>query len=258
MTARAELQQSVAPAAEEVEEAEVPQDLELLADFRADVSIGRMESGKAGFERVGVGKREFAFSEGEKGSKDVEGPAPEFWRDFGKRAKALVLRPDSIGRLRCAIQNDGDACVGGNAVEKDVATDPSGAACREGKGFASMNGRKWEGVARDEQQIARSPFVGIVVEGEEIGRAVSADGGKHGGVGGVHNAGGKRPRGTLQLEGRVAIRADVINCRRVGARPGEAVRGAAGAKEICFGPGFSGDTGALGGRLVAGEGVGGK
>jgi len=41
---------SVRTVAEEVEEAEVAEDLELLADFGADIAIGGMQSGKVWFE----------------------------------------------------------------------------------------------------------------------------------------------------------------------------------------------------------------
>ncbi|HEV2224219.1 MAG TPA: hypothetical protein VGR84_14580 [Candidatus Acidoferrales bacterium] len=44
-----------------MEEAEVAEDLELLADFGADVAIGGMERGEMGFEGVGVGEGESLF-----------------------------------------------------------------------------------------------------------------------------------------------------------------------------------------------------
>ena len=46
---------------EEMEEAEVAEDLELLADFIADVAVGGMERGEVGFESVGVGEGESLF-----------------------------------------------------------------------------------------------------------------------------------------------------------------------------------------------------
>ena len=44
-----------------MEEAEVAEDLELLADFIADVAVGGMERGEVGFESVGVGEGESLF-----------------------------------------------------------------------------------------------------------------------------------------------------------------------------------------------------
>lgn len=41
-----------------MEEAEVAQNLELLADFVADVAVGGMERGEMGFESVRVGQSE--------------------------------------------------------------------------------------------------------------------------------------------------------------------------------------------------------
>ena len=60
------------------------------------------------------------------------------------------------------------------------------------------------------------------------------------------------------MEGRVAIRADIVDGGRVRARASETVGSAVGTEEIRFGPGFGGDACALGGRFVAGEGVGGE
>jgi hypothetical protein len=47
---------------EEFEEAEVPKDLELLADFVADVGVVGMEFGQRGGVGVDVGEGEFEFA----------------------------------------------------------------------------------------------------------------------------------------------------------------------------------------------------
>lgn len=48
-------------AGDEMEETEVAQNLELLADFVADVAVGGMERGEMGFESVGVDEGEILF-----------------------------------------------------------------------------------------------------------------------------------------------------------------------------------------------------
>jgi hypothetical protein len=53
---------NVGATAEESEEAEVPEDLELLADFVADVGVVGMESGQGGGVSVDVGEGEFEFA----------------------------------------------------------------------------------------------------------------------------------------------------------------------------------------------------
>ena len=60
---RQNLQQTVGAGAEEFEEAEVAEDLELLADFGADVTIDGMQFGKLWFERIGIIEREFLLFE---------------------------------------------------------------------------------------------------------------------------------------------------------------------------------------------------
>jgi hypothetical protein len=57
------LPEAVGAGGEEFEEAEVAEDLELLADFGADVTIGGMQFGKLWFERISIQEREFLLFE---------------------------------------------------------------------------------------------------------------------------------------------------------------------------------------------------
>ena len=72
------LRKAVLAGAEEGEEAEVAEDLELLADFVADVTVGGMEFGEFGGAGVDVGEKEFGFVQGANNVEDVEGPAAGF------------------------------------------------------------------------------------------------------------------------------------------------------------------------------------
>ena len=81
--------QRVTAVAEEGEEAEVAEDLELLADLGADVAVGGMEGGEVGFEGIGVGERESLFVERAEEVQDVEGPAAHFGAEFLERADAV-------------------------------------------------------------------------------------------------------------------------------------------------------------------------
>ncbi len=72
---RTRLFEDVGAGAEEGEEAEVAEDLELLADFVADVAVIRMEFRKGARVSVYVGESEFEFAQGLHDLKHVEGPA---------------------------------------------------------------------------------------------------------------------------------------------------------------------------------------
>ena len=72
------LAQAVAAGAEEIEEAEVAEDLELLADFFADVGVFGVEAGESVGVGIEVGEGEVGFVEGADGVEDVEGPAAFF------------------------------------------------------------------------------------------------------------------------------------------------------------------------------------
>jgi hypothetical protein len=64
--------------AEEFEKAKVAEDLELLADFGADMAIGGMQFGKLWFERISVHEREFLLFERMDSVENVERPATFF------------------------------------------------------------------------------------------------------------------------------------------------------------------------------------
>src|SRR6266700_1181622 len=72
------LGETVVSLAEEGEEAEVAEDLELLADFVADVSVVGMEFGQSFGVSIYIGESEFEFAQGLHHLKDVEGPATLF------------------------------------------------------------------------------------------------------------------------------------------------------------------------------------
>ncbi|MGB8476764.1 MAG: hypothetical protein WCE61_22000 [Candidatus Acidiferrum sp.] len=72
------LRKTILAGGEEGEEAEVAEDLELLADFVADVGVVGMELGKLGGVGVDVGWGEFGFVQGADDVEDVEGPAAGF------------------------------------------------------------------------------------------------------------------------------------------------------------------------------------
>jgi hypothetical protein len=57
-----DLGEAVGAGAEELEEAEVAEDLELLADFVADMSVVGMEFGQGAGVSVDVGESEFEFA----------------------------------------------------------------------------------------------------------------------------------------------------------------------------------------------------
>jgi len=71
--------QAVGTGAEEGEEAEVAEDLELLADFVADVGVVGMESGQSAGVSVNIGESEFEFAQRLNYLEHVEGPAALFY-----------------------------------------------------------------------------------------------------------------------------------------------------------------------------------
>jgi hypothetical protein len=77
--------EAVIATAEEFNEAEVAEDLELLADFGADVAIGRMEFGKGVNVSIDIGKGEFGLFQGLNDLENIQRPAAFFYFQFFER-----------------------------------------------------------------------------------------------------------------------------------------------------------------------------
>ena len=72
------LSKTVGTITEEGEEAEVAEDLELLADFVADVGVVGVEFGQSVSVGIDIRESEFGFAQGLHYLKHVEGPATLF------------------------------------------------------------------------------------------------------------------------------------------------------------------------------------
>ncbi len=232
---------------------EVAEELELLADFGADVAIAGMKKLEARFEGIGFGEGEIGFVEIAECGEEVEKPAAAGDGERFERTKASVGAADDVRAGGLAIANDVDSGVKGDAGEDDIAADPSGAASLRAKRFSLFNGGKRESEARDEDEIADAPEVWFIVHGEEIGGAAGKDGAAHGEVGGVYDTVAKGMGLGFELKGGAAGEAMVIDGGRIGGGRLKARGITAGAEEICGGPGFCGDAGALGFAFVAVE-----
>ena len=73
------LSQSVRAIAEEFEKAEVAEDLELLADFVADVRVVGMKFSQSVGVGVDISESEFEFAQGLHYLKHIKGPAAFFY-----------------------------------------------------------------------------------------------------------------------------------------------------------------------------------
>ncbi len=113
----------------EIEEVGVAEDLELLADFVADVAIVGMERAEAIFEGIDIGESEIRAAQGADNSEDVEGPATFLDREFFERAKCCEFFADGFGRDRLSVADVAYSCIGRDSAENVVATCPACAPC---------------------------------------------------------------------------------------------------------------------------------
>lgn len=157
------------------EEAGVAEDLKLLADFVFDVAVVGVKLFHFTGEGVGVGCGEFLFAEAANGVENVQGPAAFLRFDFGQRFDAAELCADIFRGRNLAFGDDGNSGVGGNAVECDVAADPTGAACSDCQRLAFDDGGSRKGETGYEQQVLHAPGQQLVLHEIEIGCGIIAD-----------------------------------------------------------------------------------
>lgn len=167
------------------EEAGVAEDLKLLADFVFDVAVVGVKLFHFTGEGVGVGCGEFLFAEAAHGVEDVQCPATLLGFDFGQRFDAAKLGADVFRGSNLAIRDDGNAGIGGDAMERDVAADPTSTTGRYGERLAFDDGRSRESEAGHEQQVLHAPCGQFVLHEVEVGRRVLADRFEHRAIGTV-------------------------------------------------------------------------
>lgn len=246
----ASLSHAVGAVAEEGEEAEVAEDLELLANFGADVGILGMESCEGIFESVHFRESESGFIEGTDGVEDIEGPAAFFEFQRCNRLKASVSAANFCRRYRPILFHERNSRVDGNSVEKDVAADPTGAAGRGGKWLPFLQRRFGESEVWDAEQIVNKHGVQAIGHEEEVGCVALEDSVTHFRVSTVKQSAAEWFGAAFQLEACVALWTAIIDGWGVAGQLGEAVRITTRAVEVLHAPGFATDAGALRGAFV--------
>jgi hypothetical protein len=123
------------PSAQELNEPQVAEDLELLPDFRLDVFVAGMKAGQITRKSVNVGQRKRCRGTAPRARTGflyppddvqyVQRPAAGVVPDLGERAQPGVLLPDVLGICRNTIGNQGNSCVRRNVGKQNVAAHPS-------------------------------------------------------------------------------------------------------------------------------------
>ncbi len=122
---RAGLGQAIGAGGEEFEEVQVTQDLELLADFVADVAVTGMETKELTLKSINLVKCKFVFPQRTDYIQHIKSPATFFDTDVSKGSEPTKTFADFRRGASCTIDHDWDTSVDGNAVEQDIAANPS-------------------------------------------------------------------------------------------------------------------------------------
>ena len=89
----------------------ITEDLELLADFRANVAIGRMEAREILFGFVDLGQIKLFFAERSDNIQDIQCPAALLGVELCEWTDSGVLLADCGRRYGLSIRNDFDSSV---------------------------------------------------------------------------------------------------------------------------------------------------
>lgn len=111
-----------------MQEAEIAEDLELLADFGSDVPVIGMELFQFTGEGINVFVFEFRFAEAVDDVQDVQRPTAFGDGQVFERLYSFKAGADFGGSQSDFVGDDGNTGVLRNTMEGDVAADPAGAA----------------------------------------------------------------------------------------------------------------------------------
>lgn len=170
-----DLIEAVRAAAKEFEEAEIAENLELLADFVADVGILGVKLEKVLFERVDFGQIEFRFVQGADNVQHIQRPAASFEFQGSEWFQAAIRAPNFRRGDRTIFLHDGNSSVKGNTVEEDVATYPTGAARGGCKWLPLLQRRFGECKVWDAEQIMNKHGVKAIGHEKEVRGVVMKD-----------------------------------------------------------------------------------
>ncbi len=160
------IEKSIFPALFKCQNAQITQNLQLLANFVFDVAIFRVDFSEFPFQRVQVLQVESSFAQTAHHTQSEQRPAALFSGLASKRQEALETLSDFGNRLDNTIIYDGNLTVTGNVVETDIAAYPTSASCRRGKRRTFLNHIRNEKAGMKCGQGANQPFFRMLQKAE--------------------------------------------------------------------------------------------
>jgi len=216
--------------------------LQLLPDFVADMPVFGMQLLEMGFQCVQVLVAELFFVQRTDCGEDFEEPPALLDADFFQRfdpmeflahflrwhdncssrcQSALTFRMSRLTSAATAGADDFNPRLGGDAMQRNVAANPPGAARGGGQRRTLDDGRRRKGEAGNQQQIFDGPGGEVVMEKIKIWGLVIVDGVHHGRVRAVGYRVSDARFLPLQLKPEFAVGAGKITRPRVVAQPAQ-------------------------------------
>ena len=133
-------------------------------------------------EGISIRRREFGFAETTNCIQYIKRPSAFLGFDFAQRFDVFETRPHFARGQNDRFGDDGNTCVCGDAMQGDVAADPTRTPRGGGQWFAFDDGGSGKREARNQQQILDAPRGQLVLHEVEVRRLVRANRVHHRGI----------------------------------------------------------------------------
>lgn len=164
----------VASARGEGEIARISQELELLADFRADVVVVGMKLGEVALKSVHLLQREFGLPQTLHAGHDIDEPAALFKVASRQKRGVAVLLAYFLRGSHLTVADVENAPAGGYGLGQDAASHPSRARCRGFQRWTFLDDFRGEVMRGRDKQVSHH-VLGIVLQEEKRRRRIGGD-----------------------------------------------------------------------------------
>jgi hypothetical protein len=146
----------------------IPEDLELLADLRADIAIPRVHCREPVIKRVQIRQREIVLVKFADACQHVGHPSSRLCILVPQECESLPNCSDQIAWNSPPGANGLDPGIKRKSIEEEITSHPTFTASFWIQGPTLFENRTGKKVARDEEDVSNTPLMGLVAQENEI------------------------------------------------------------------------------------------
>ena len=151
------------PPFDKLQETQMTQALQLLADFRLDVPVARMQARQLVCKTIHLGKRKFPPIQFSYHLQHIQRPPSRFQANLLQGSQLLILLPYSGGIARPPLYDQRNPGILRQVFEHEVTPDPAATLCRSRKGRPFFEDLLGKNKPRNQNQVSHRPFRAVVV-----------------------------------------------------------------------------------------------